>query len=408
MSRLILLLVLLAACGRGVGHPPEPAPLILVSLDGFRWDYLDRGITPTLAGLARAGVRAHALLPVFPTKTFPNHYTLVTGSRPAGHGIVGNEFYATDLGARFSMHDRASVRDPRFWAAEPIWVTAERQGKRTATLFWPGSEAAIAGVRPTYWLPYDSSLPDTARVRQVLAWLDLPRERRPSFLTLYLGLVDAAGHRFGPEAAETREAVARADTLLGLLLRGLAARGLKEAVNLVVVSDHGMAPAGPDQVIILDDYVAPDAVRVDALSPVLMLRPRAGLEDSVLRGLRAAPHLAVYRRDSLPRRWHLAGSPRVSPIVAVADEGWSIARRSLPGAAAPHPSYGEHGYDDSLSSMGALFVARGPAFRSGLVVPAFRNLHVYPLLAELLGVQPAPAEGALDSVRGMLRPRIHQ
>ncbi len=316
-----LLGILLSACA---ATPQNPTPVILVSVDGFRADYLDRGLTPVLARLAKEGVRATALVPVFPTKTFPNHYTIATGRWPGAHGIIGNEFFAPDVGRRFEMTDRDAVRDARFWGAEPIWVTAERQGVTTATLFWPGSEASIGGVRPTYMLPYDDDMPDSARVRQVLAWMDLPSGRRPAFLTLYTSVVDAAGHKFGPDAPQTRRAIMRADSTVGLLLAGLRSRHLEQQVNLIIVSDHGMAASSPRRVIHLDDYVDRAAVDVDALSPVLMLRPRAGLEDSVYRGLCRASHLSTYRRAELPARFHLAESRRVPALVAVADEGWAI------------------------------------------------------------------------------------
>ncbi|MBA2457942.1 MAG: alkaline phosphatase family protein [Gemmatimonadales bacterium] len=408
MTRTLLpLALLLAGCAPPPGRALSPAatersPLILVSLDGFRWDYLDRGLTPTLSRLAREGARATAMVPVFPTKTFPNHYTIVTGRWPANHGIVGNEFTAPELGARFGMGDRDAVRDARFWGAEPIWVTAERQGVRTAPLFWPGSEAAVGGIRPSYARPYDHDVPDSARVRQVLEWLDLPPARRPAFLTLYTSVVDAAGHDFGPDARETRIAIAQADSTIGLLVAGLAARRLERMVNLIIVSDHGMTATGPDRVINLADHLDQGALELDASSPVLMAHPRPGLEDSVYRSLRGAPHVTVYRRAELPARYHLAESPRVAPIVAIADEGWQIRVPPEPGDDAWEPGFGDHGYDDSLASMRAIFIGRGPGFRRGLVVPPFRNIHVYPLLSELLGLRPAETDGSLDSVRAML------
>ncbi|HEX6106023.1 MAG TPA: ectonucleotide pyrophosphatase/phosphodiesterase [Gemmatimonadales bacterium] len=376
--------------------------MVLVSLDGFRSDYLDRGLTPTLARLAAEGVRAGALVPVFPTKTFPNHYTIVTGLYPGRHGIVGNEFTAPELGSRFALHDRAAVRDPRFWGGEPIWVTAERQGLRTAPFFWPGSEAPIGGLRPTWWAPYAHELPDTARVRQVLDWLALPPDRRPAFVTLYFSLVDHAGHEFGPTAAETDSAIARADALLARLLQGQTRLAGDGAINLVIVSDHGMAATDPGRVVWLDDHVRRDWLEADALSPVLTAWPAPGKEDSVVRGLGTAAHLRVYRRSELPARYHLKESPRIAPVIAVADEGWSIAWRARPGEQARERPGGEHGYDNRLASMGALFVAHGPAFRRGVVVPPFQNVHLYPLLADLLGVDPAPSDGSADSLRAIL------
>ena len=394
--------MLLGGCGASTREAPalrDPgrATVVLVSLDGFRWDYLDRGLTPNLSRLAREGVRAEAMVPVFPTKTFPNHYTIVTGRYPAKHGILGNVFTAPDLGARYTLRDRDAVRDGRFYLAEPIWVTAERQGRRTAPLFWPGSEAAINGVRPAYSLAFDGEMPDTARVRRLLEWLDLPLDRRPTFLTLYSSGVDNAGHEYGPDSLETSRAIAQADSLIGLLAAALAERG---PANLVIVSDHGMASTGPDRVIWLDDYISADAMQVDEMSALLTAWPSAGREDSVYRALKRAPHLVVYRRAELPARFHLEGSPRVPPIVAVADAGWTMARRTASGR--PAILLGNHGYDDTVSSMRAIFIANGPAFRRGVTVPPFRNIHVYPLLAEVLGLTPAATDGSLDSVRGLL------
>ncbi len=374
--------------------------MLVVSLDGFRWDYLDRGLTPNLSRLAREGMRAEALIPVFPTKTFPNHYAIVTGRYPAGHGILGNVFFAPDIGRRLMLWDRDAVRDPRFYLAEPIWVTAERQGLLTAPLFWPGSEASIGGVLPSHALPYDEAMPDTARVAWLLELLARPGDRAPAFLTLYASMVDDAGHRYGPDAPETRRAIAAADRLIGLLLEGLARIG-RQDVNLVVLSDHGMAATGPDRVVWLDRYVAADALEADEMSTLLTAWPAMGLEDSVVRALARAPHLSVYRRDELPDRLRLEGR-RIPPIVAIADEGWTIARRT-PDEPEPEISLGNHGYDDTLTSVWGIFVARGPAFRRNHEVPPFRNIHVYPLLAEVLGLTTADqVDGSLDSVRGLL------
>jgi predicted AlkP superfamily pyrophosphatase or phosphodiesterase len=395
---------LLTACAGAAREAPPAAggagtTVLLISIDGFRWDYLDRGLTPNLSRLEREGVRAEALVPVFPTKTFPNHYTIVTGRYPGRHGIVGNVLTAPDIGRRLSLFDPETVRDSRFYLAEPIWVTAERQGRRTAPLFWPGSQAPIGGVVPSYALPYDSEMPDTARIRWALERLELPEEERPVFLTLYFGLVDNAGHEYGPDANPTDSAIAVADRLIGRVMAGLERIGRGD-VNVILVSDHGMAPTGPDRVIWLDEYVAEDAMSVDEMNTLLTAWPASGLDDSVHRALERAPHLTVYRGDEVPRRFRLEG-PRVAPIVALADEGWTITRRTTK-EPAPKIIRGNHGYDDALPSMGALFLARGPAFRRGLRVPAFRNVHLYPLMAELLGIEPLESDGSLDSLRSIL------
>jgi predicted AlkP superfamily pyrophosphatase or phosphodiesterase len=402
----VLAALLLGGCMGQAREAPAPAApgratVVLVSLDGFRWDYLDRGLTPNLSRLAQQGVRAEAMVPVFPTKTYPNHYTIVTGRYPAKHGIVGNIFTAPDIGSRLSLWDSMAVRDGRFYLAEPIWATGERQGLRTAPLFWPGSRAAINGVYPSYSLPFDDRMPDTARVRQLLRWLDLPAARRPAFLTLYSATVDNAGHDHGPDAPETNRAIARVDSLIGFLGAELDRRRRMDELNLVIVSDHGMISTGPDRVVWLDRYLAESAIEVDEMSTLLTAWPAEGVDDSVYRALKRAPHLKVYRRAELPARYRLQGSPRVAPIVAIADPGWTIAMRTAEDSS-PRIILGNHGYEDSVRAMHAIFIAHGPAFRRGVVVPPFRNIHVYPLLAHVLGIDPAPSDGSLDSVRAML------
>jgi predicted AlkP superfamily pyrophosphatase or phosphodiesterase len=395
----VLLAVFLIACPRPATIGALRPTVVLVSIDGFRWDYLDRGLTPNLSRLAREGVRAEAMIPVFPTKTFPNHASIVTGRYPVHHGIIGNTFTAPDLGARLSMSDPRSVRDARFWLAEPIWVAAERQGQRTAPFFWPGSEAPIGGVRPAYSVPYDQGMPDPARVTRVLRWLDLSSRWRPTFLTMYLSGVDGAGHSYGPDAPQTREAIAHADTIIGMLVDGLAKRGIVDRINLIIVSDHGMTGLSPDRVIDLDTYLPSKWIDVDNLSPTLMAWPRDGLADSVYTRLKTVPHLTVFRRAELPERFHLQGSVRVPPIVALADPGWKIQQSS---SLLRQSRSGDHGYDDTVTDMRAIFLAHGPAFRHGVVVRPFRNIHVYALIAEVLGLKPGETDGSLDSIRDVL------
>lgn len=377
--------------------------VLLVSLDGFRADYLDRPAAVRLRALAARGVRAERMIPSFPSKTFPNHYTIVTGLFPEHHGIVANAMRDSSLGT-FATGDDPAARDGRWFLGEPIWVTAERQQVRTAPNLWPGSEAEIGGVRPSWWMRYNEKLSRADRVRTALGLLALPADSGPRFVTTYFTELDDAGHRFGPGAAETDSAIARVDSAVGALVDGIAKLPAARRVNIVVVADHGMAEVSADRLIFLDDYVSLDSVDMIDWSPVAAIVPKPGHDRYTLsRLVNAHLHLAVYRKADVPARFHFSEGARITPVVAIADEGWTITSRANAGRTPPGWLGGAHGYDNQLPSMGALFVAAGPAFRTGVVVPPFQNVHVYSLLAHVLGLKPAPTDGSLDSVRALLR-----
>jgi len=395
----LLATVALLGCSAPRTGPDDLPLVVLIGIDGFRADYLDRPAAVTLRTLAAGGVRAERLVPVFPTKTFPNFYTIATGLYPAHHGIVANTMRDSSLG-EFSISDRTAVENGRWWGGEPIWVTAMRAGYRATAMFWPGSEADVAGLRPTEWRRFSKDKGYSERVDEVLGWLARKPPERPVVTTLYFDGVDAAGHRFGPESPNVDSAIANVDSALDRFLRGLDSLGLARKANLVIVSDHGMAELSPDRVIYLDSCLDTTAAEVVDLAPVTTINPKSGAEETVYRRLRAChSHLAVYRAEELPGRLHFGAHPRIPPIVAIADVGWSLRWRR----AGPLTDLGNHGFDPEDSSMAGLFVAAGPAFRSGLVIPAFGNRHVYPLLAHLIGLDPAPSDGSLDSTRAALR-----
>jgi predicted AlkP superfamily pyrophosphatase or phosphodiesterase len=397
------------ALGACAPTPPagNSAIVVLISIDGFRWDYLDRYQPPALMRLAAEGVRAEGLIPQFPSKTFPNHYTIVTGLRLANHGILSNNMRAPDIPGEFSLSNRDVLADSRWWGGEPIWNTVERQGKVAAAMFWPGSETMIGGRQATYWAPFDDSYPNDERVNRVLEWLTLPDGRQPSFLTLYFSDVDNAGHEFGPESAETRTAVLEVDRAIGGLIGGVEAAGLADRVNYVVVSDHGMSALSADRVIVLDNYIDLTAVDVVDWAPVLGLSPKDGNVDRLYAALKDKhPHLQVYRKSEIPPEYGLADHPRVPAVIGVADEGWNIASaRDLNRWAAGErrPPAGTHGYDQRAKSMQGLFIASGPRLRSGIVVAPFENIHVYELMCALIGVAPAKNDGDPAVTRDMLR-----
>ncbi len=393
---LLLLTIGLLLIGCRVQTPaPTRQTVILISLDGFRPDYLSTDSTPTLMRLANTGVRAKWLIPSFPSKTFPNHYSIATGLYPAHHGIVENRFWDPVLQADYASGRRPDMTDSRWWGGEPIWITAEKQGVRTAPLFWVGSEATINSMKPTYSLPFKNDMPNPARVDTLLAWLDLPANRRPTFLTLYLSLTDDAGHRYGPDAPQTRSAARQADQTIAQLLQGLAQRGLTSSTNVVVVSDHGMAAVSTSRVIFLDDAVNLDWVEHSYLGELTALWPKPGKADSVYLALTKTPipHLQVYRRDDLPARFHYQNSPRIAPILCLPDAGWSVTRHAAFGKLNGSFANGAHGYDNQDPAMRAIFIANGPAFPKGVVAEPFENVNIYPLLCQLLHIVPAPVDG---------------
>lgn len=336
--------------------------------------------------------------------TFPSHYTMATGLYPEHHGIVSNTMYDPAFDSWFRISDPDAVTDPRWWEGEPIWVTAEKQHQIAATFYWPGTDAPIQGVRPTYWKRFDPHVPNAVRVNQVLAWLDLPDGKRPTLITLYFGDVDRAAHDFDIDSDEVAEAIRQVDTDVGALLDGLDARRITDRVNIIVVSDHGIARRSPERVILLDDYIDLDVVRVIDWNPIAALHPTPERVDDVFEALvDAHPHLRVYRRDEIPARLHYRDHRRIAPIIAIADEGWSISNRSYYRRRRRDFEGGTHGYDNALLSMGALFIASGPAFQEEITVPPFQSVHLYELMCHILGLRPAPNDGSLDSVRVMMR-----
>jgi predicted AlkP superfamily pyrophosphatase or phosphodiesterase len=393
-------IALLAACApvqRG-SDPAEPQTVVLISLDGFRPDYLERHSPPTLLRLAREGVLAEAMIPVFPTLTFPNHYSIVTGLHPESHGVVGNTMYDPVFDATFTLRNEGP-REDRWWGGEPIWATAEKQGLRSAAFFWPATEAEIAGVRPTRWMRYDGSVPYETRVDSVLAWLSLPDGERPRMVTLYFDEPDHTAHEDGPFAPTVRGAVLRADSALARLVAGLEARGLYDAVNLIVVSDHGMVEVSAERIAPIADVIDPELVHAVTTGAVFTGWSRSGDNAGLVAALNRLPNVQAWLREDVPERLRFRNHRRIPPVVAIADEGWMIVRTRESRMTAR----GMHGFDNALPSMRAFFLARGPAFRDGVRIPEFNNVDVYPLMARVLGIAPAPNHGTLAIAGAALR-----
>ena len=377
--------------------------VVLVSLDGFRYDYAARYDAKNLLDLALHGASApKGMIPSYPSLTFPNHYTMVTGLYPEHHGIVANSFYDPKRKETFLYTNPKSNGDGSWYGGRPLWVLAEQQGMRSASFFWPGSEAEIQRRRPSYYLHFDDKFPDEERVEQVLAWLELPARRRPHFITLYYSNVDHAGHTYGPDAPETGEAVRHVDKLIGKLSEGIATLGLR--VDLIVIADHGMVATQGDW-ITLDKWA--DLSQFQTSGPLLYAKSEADAEKAYNSLQGATDTFEVYRRAKMPEHLHFDSNPREGDPVVVPTGPFNILAHSP--ANLMKPNRGAHGYDpDTMPSMKAIFYAAGPDIRAGVTVAPFENIHLYPLIAEILGLRIGPVDGQLRVLEGVLkRPDSH-
>ena len=375
--------------------------VVLVSLDGFRWDYAKRDGATHLLAIGKQGVWApEGMLPSFPSLTFPNHFTIVTGLYPEHHGLVANSFYDPAKQARYAINDPAAVTDGGWYTGTPLWSLAESQGMRTACFFWPGSEAKIAGYRPTYYLRFDNKIDDNARIDQVLAWLHLPAAERPHFITLYYDEPDHEGHQYGPDAPETKAAVVKVDRLVGKLKEGLDATGLP--IDLVVVSDHGMAKVQGDW-ITLDKFA--DLTNFETAGSLLYGKTEEDAARVYNQLKKASSQFVVYRRKDVPGELNFRDNPREGDPVVIATGPFIIRAHGPPaGKQESPPPVGMHGYDPhKMPEMKASFYAAGPDILPGHTVRPFENVNIYPWLAHLLGLTPPKSDGSLNVLAGTLR-----
>ncbi|PHY22143.1 ectonucleotide pyrophosphatase/phosphodiesterase [Caulobacter sp. BP25] len=406
LRRLLSLLFVAGLVLAGPVQAREKAPhlTLLVSIDGFRADYLDRGDTPVMKALAEDGARA-AMRPSFPSVTFPNHYALITGQRPDRNGIVANTMLDPSVSAeKFTMRSL----EPGWWSqAKPLWVSVEQQGKRAAAMFWPGSEVEIDGVRPSRWVKFDAAMSGEARVDQMLAWLDSADGPPIAFSTLYFDIVDTEGHHYGPESPEVRAAAASVDAALGRLVEGLKARGRFESTDIVIVADHGMAPLPAANRVVLDDLVDVSKIELVTTGAVTSFTPKPGERKTVERAFlsKPLPHMTCWKKSKIPARFHYGRNTRVPAIVCLSETGWyatTLAAKAKPGKWDDKDG-GAHGFDPYDPTMQAVFVAHGPSFKRGVTLPVFDNVDVYPLLARITGIEPAKGDGSLKVVGRALR-----
>ena len=383
------------------GQPDRPY-VLLVSFDGFRAEYLDWYYTPNFDRLAQQGVKAKSMKPVFITETFPNHYSIATGMYADHHGLFAYTFYEAEFDATYMIYDRSAVEDERWYGGEPIWCTAEKQGVKTASYFWVGSESQAGGCQPSIWKRYDHDFPFNARIDSVMSWLQLPVEHRPHLVMLYFHEPDAAGHIYGPKSDETETAVKNMDVLMGVILDRVKNLPVYTQLNIIVVSDHGMVEINPKRIINLNDYTDLSGFTQEGNGPTSFLYG-VGINhlQQVYADLKTVPHISVYLRTEIPDRLYYKNHYRIKDLLLIAQEGWSILNFKYPNP--ERYTGGDHGYDNVLSSMHAIFLADGPAFKEGYSRGSFENVDIYPLIAEILQLTPNPEiDGDLENIEDVL------
>lgn len=396
----LALIVSISACTQNE-QQKNPQKTLLISFDGFGHDYLEKTDTPNFDSLVANGVEAEGLIPVFPSKTFPNHYSIATGLYPENTGFVGNTMYDPKWDEWYRIRDREAVEDGKWYGGEPIWNTLEKQGVRTGTMFWVGSEADIQDRHPTHWKIYDESMPGQARIDTVIKWMNGNGEA-VDFATLYFSDVDSKGHQYGTESDSVKQAIERADRLMGYLKERLQENNLWDNMNIIIVSDHGMADLSADKLIRLDNIIDLDDTERIIWGPMTMIQPKENRTEEVYQALKSQENnYRVFRKENLPERYHL-NHRRVADIVMVADLGYTILEEEYEQEFIESLPQATHGYDTNEKAMQAIFIAHGPAFKEGETVKPFQNIHIYELINHLMGTEPAENDGSLDNVKVLL------
>lgn len=374
--------------------------VVMLSMDGFRWDYPEKVNTPNLDYIEKIGVRADASIPCFPTKTFPNHYSMATGLYPENHGIILNSFYAPDIDKYYWISNNEAVTDSAFYFGEPIWVTAEKQGVTSASYFWVGSEASHDNIFPSYHYAYNGKVPFEERIDGVIEWLNLSEDKRPHLILWYIQEPDSKGHDVGPDHPEMDFMIEYLDSLVGVFNNKIADLPIADDINVIITSDHGMGQITEEKTVCLFDLIKKDwCEHIDGGNPVFLIDAKDEYYDTIFNILSATEHITTWKKEDVPERLHYSSGLRLKDFVIVADSSWSIIKHSKK----RYYSGGTHGYDNKNKDMHAIFYAYGPAFKVNYKHPSINNIDIYPLICEILGIEPVEVDGDLKNVIKMLR-----
>jgi len=365
--------------------PSSDKYTLVVSFDGFRHDYINRVPTPNFDKFINGGVIASSLSPVFPSLTFPNHYSLATGYHADEHKILGNKFFSKTLNKDYSMRDSKAVQNGQFYGMEPIWVTAEKNNILSATYFWIGSEAEINGYRPTIYKKYDGSVKFKSRVDSVISWFNLPIEQRPKLTMLYFSEPDYTGHEYGPNSNEVNKSVMEMDSIFGYLIDELSRTKVYKDLDIIVVSDHGMSDVSLDKVILLDTFIDLDKYKVIPSFAVTHLWNLNDDED-ISNIFDNENNVQIFKKGQFPKKYHFSNSDSPDYLI-VADLGWSLTTTQKLNQSKSFPG-GMHGYDSNYLEMHGIFFANGPSFKSGVRIDSFENINLYPIICKTLEIPP--------------------
>jgi predicted AlkP superfamily pyrophosphatase or phosphodiesterase len=394
------LIILFAALSYSQSQPY----VILISFDGYRWDYVNRGITPNVNSLIGDGAKAVSFKPVFPTKTFPSHISIVTGMYPENHGIIFNEFNDKFHNSNYNTRDSVQLRNSRWYKGEAFWETARRQGIITASYFWPSSDLDLDDRNPEYYYHYVHKRPYEDRIKGVLEWLQYPYDKRPHFITMYFDLTDGVGHRYGPNSPEINMAISSLDSTLGNLLSGLEEIQMRDSVNIILVSDHGMTEVHFEKIINVEEILDGYQFVHSNSGPVMMISADGGDIEKIYSLLeKNENHYKVYLKNDIPPYYHFSKSPMISEILLVAEMGWAVITNKNLKWMKPEKYNGNHGYNNHHLDMHGVFIAAGPQFKNNYKTGTINSLDVYPLLCKIFNIIPNNnIDGKLERIEFIL------
>ena len=393
----LILFILLIFCSCSNKHNSSSI-VLLVSFDGFRYDYMNEIDTPNFDFLKVNGVKAESLAPIFPSFTFPNHYAIATGCYSDKHKILANIFYDFRRKELYSYKKPTTVQDGSWYGCEPIWSTVEKNNMKSASYFWVGSEAEIKGFRPSIYKKYKNGVNPYAKVDTVINWLDENKyEEIPSLITLYFNEPDHAGHVYGPYDNRTKLEIARSDSILGYLLNSINTSELKDRINIIVVSDHGMEEVSNNKIINIRKYIDENEFDIYDNGPIIQLYSK-DVENMPYLTTDMIPNVKIFTKQNLPDRFRFK-TYNTGDYILLADSGWMMYDGDKTNSVK-----GMHGYDPKELNMHGIFYAYGPKFNQGQVIDTFELIHIYPLICKILNISPySESDGDINVLEGILK-----